>query len=418
MKIAIIGSGISGLGAAYLLDQKHEITIYEKNSYLGGHSRTVNVETDLGKTNVDTGFIVFNDRNYPLLTGLFRHLGVEIEKSDMSFGVSISNTNLEYATKNFNSFFAQKKNLINPHFGKMIFDILKFNRKAKAFLNSKAQLTLGQYLNKLKMGEWFKNYYLLPMGGAIWSSPIDQMLEFPAKTFVRFFYNHGLLSMSNHPQWYTVKGGSKEYVTLLTKGFKEKIKLNCGVHKVYRSKGKVSIENSTGEMEEYDQVVFSCHADQALRMLDNPTNDEKNILDDFSYQDNKIILHSDLTFMPKNRKCWASWVYLSDSLKDNNRNISLSYWMNQLQNQKCLMPLIITLNPNRTPKSHLIHDSHNFSHPIFDFKAIESQKKLENIQGKSNSWFCGAYQRYGFHEDGLWSAVSISKKLGVGIPWK
>lgn len=416
MKIAIIGSGISGLGIAYLLNKGHDITVYEKNAYIGGHSRTVDIKIDEKVIPVDTGFIVFNYRNYPNLTGLFDHLKVPVTKSDMSFGVSIDNGWLEYGTRKPLDIFAQKYNLLRPKFWRMLADILKFNKNAKQYLES--NLTLGECLKELKLGNWFRDYYLLAMGGAIWSTPVSGMLNFPVTTFIRFFENHGLLTVNDQPQWYTVKGGSKEYVRILTASFKDKIKLNCGVSKVTRKKGHIEVIDNNGEKEKYEQVVFACHSDQIIEILDNPTEQEKDIIGNIKYQPNEMVLHSDISFMQKRKNSWCSWVYLSENKNDDSKSVSLSYWMNNLQPLDTEKPIIVTLNPGRQPNPKLVYDRYTFHHPVFDEKAVSAQCKLDEIQGKDRIWFAGAWQRYGFHEDGLLSAVNIAEKMGVKIPWK
>jgi len=417
MKIAVIGSGISGLASAYLLDEAgNEVIIYEKNDYIGGHSRTVDARIDGESIPVDTGFIVFNYKNYPHLSALFQHLGVEVEKSNMSFGVNIANSWLEYGTQNLTDIFAQKRNLFKPKFWKMVKDILHFNKNAKKYIDS--NLTLGECLDELKMGEWFRHYYLLAMGGSIWSTPTEGMLNFPASTFIRFFDNHGLLSVSDQPQWYTVKGGSKEYVKKLTKGFKDKIRLNCGVRSVARKNGTILVEDEKGNKESFEQVIFACHSDQAVDILSDASASEKEILGNFKYQGNKMILHTDEKFLPKNKKCWSSWVYLSEEKNDKSGNVCLSYWMNNLQNLGTITPVIVTLNPYKMPDKEKIIDEYIFEHPVFDKAAINAQAKISEIQGKNNTWFCGAYQRYGFHEDGVLSAVNLVRNLGATTPWK
>ncbi len=417
-RIAIIGTGISGLGAAYLLHPHHQITVYEKNAYIGGHSRTVQVKTEEGDVPVDTGFIVFNRRNYPLLTGLFEHLNVPVAPSDMSFGVSINNAWIEYGTRRLTDIFAQKRNLLRPAFWQMIVDILRFNKQAAAYLESDPALTLGECLQKMQMGEWFRDYYLLAMGGAIWSTPVAEMLRFPAVTFIRFFENHGLLTVNDQPQWYTVVGGSREYVARLTKGFADKIRLNCGVVNVIRRAEAVTVVDTQGEARQYDEIVFACHADQALAMIENPTIAERRILSAFSYQPNRAVLHRDLSLMPKRKSAWASWVYLSETVKDASPNVSLSYWMNNLQPLATEQPLIVTLNPGREPDPALVYDDHWFEHPLFDTAAIRAQAEVPILQGRDRLWFCGAYQRYGFHEDGLSSAVAIANLMGIDKSWR
>jgi predicted NAD/FAD-binding protein len=416
-KIAIIGTGISGLGAASLLHPHHDITVYEKNAYIGGHSRTVEVETPEGMVPVDTGFIVFNRRNYPLLTKLFEHLKVPVTKSDMSFGASIQNSWLEFGTQRMLGIFAQKRNLLRPAFWGMLLDILRFNKNAKRYLERDASITLGQCLDELKMGRWFRHYFLLPMGACIWSTPLSQMLAFPAQSFIRFFDNHGLLTIRNQSQWYTVVGGSKEYVGYLTLPFKSCIRLNTSINSVKRVECGIRVIDSHGHVEQFDEVVFACHADQALRMLEKPTPEELNVLGSFRYQNNRMVLHSDLSFMPKKKAAWASWVYLSETREDKSHAVSLSYWMNLLQPLSTQTPMIVTLNPAREPESALVHDEYLFEHPVFDEAAIRAQAKIKIIQGQDGVWYCGAYQRYGFHEDGLGSAVNMVRQMGIEPPW-
>ncbi|MDG1286904.1 MAG: FAD-dependent oxidoreductase [Rickettsiales bacterium] len=418
MKIAIIGTGISGLSSAYLLHPHHEITVYEKNEVLGGHSRTVEVKVPEGKVPVDTGFIVFNHRNYPHLTALFEHLKVPTAKSDMSFGVSIDKGWLEYGTQQLGDMFAQKRNLLRPAYWRMIRDILTFNKQAGKYLEQNTTLTLGECLDEMKLGPWFRDYYLLAMGGAIWSTPLEKMLAFPAQAFLQFFDNHGLLSINDQPQWHTVVGGSREYVKRLSASFKERIKLNCGVKHVTRHEGYVEIEDAQGETHKYDQVIFACHSDQAMQLLQNPTPKEQDIVGSIRYQPNEMVLHTDTSFMQKRRNAWSSWVYLSEQRNDQNPAVSLSYWMNNLQPLDTKIPVIVTLNPGRAPDAATIQDRYSFEHPVFDASAIHAQSRMHEIQGKDRIWYCGAWQRNGFHEDGLWSAVRVAKELGVDIPWK
>lgn len=418
MKIAIIGSGISGLGLAYLLHPHHEITVYEKNNMLGGHSRTVDVKTPAGNVPVDTGFIVFNDRNYPLLNGLFSHLNVPIAKSDMSFGVNINDGWLEYGTQHLSNVFAQKRNVLRPEFWRMVANILRFNKQAKRYLEQDSSISLGQCLQELGMGQWFRDYYLLAMGGAIWSTPLVQMLDFPAHTFIRFFDNHGLLTVNEQPQWHTVVGGSKEYVARLSAPFKDRIKLGCGAQNVVRHEDFVEVHDTMGGIEMYDNVVFACHSDQAMTLLETPTHNEKETIGSVRYQPNEMVLHSDVSFMPKRKAAWASWVYLSQARKDQNPSVSLSYWMNNLQPLETDIPMIVTLNPGHEPDPELVYDRYQFEHPIFDGPAIAAQSRLDEIQGEHRTWYAGAWQSYGFHEDGLLSAVKVAEKLRIQVPWK
>ncbi len=416
-KIAIIGTGISGLGAAWLLHPHHEITIYEKNNYVGGHSRTVEVNTKDGIIPVDTGFIVFNKRNYPLLTHLFEYLKVPIAQSNMSFGASIDDGWLEYSTQKFGNIFTQKRNFLRSSFWGMLFDIIKFNKKAGTYLEKDLSFTLSDCLDALNMRPWFRQYYLLAMGSAIWSTPLSEMLKFPACTFVRFFENHGLLTLNDHPQWYTVRGGSREYIHRLIEPFKERIHLGLGVNKAWRDKNGVMVEDIDGNQTIYDNVIFACHANQTLSIIADPSVDEKKILSAFDYQSNRVILHGDTSFMPKRRQAWASWVYLSERKNNNDSRVSLSYWMNNLQPLGTDQPLIVTLNPEREVNQKLVYNDYMFEHPVFNAAAIHNQSQMDRIQGLHRFWFCGAYQRYGFHEDGLSSAVSIAQRMGINPPW-
>jgi predicted NAD/FAD-binding protein len=411
MKIAIIGTGISGLGISYLLNPYHDLTIFEKENYIGGHSRTIN--TNMAP--VDTGFIVFNHKNYPHLTALFKHLNVKTEKSNMSFGVSIAHGKLEYGSNSLLNIFAQKKNLINIKFYQMLKDIIKFNQIAPQYLISPQNLTIEEYLQKFNFGAWFKNYYLLAMGASIWSCPKETMLKFPAKTFLQFFANHGLLTITKQPQWYTVSGGSQEYVKKLSNNFANKIKKNCKIIKLERNNTGIIITDQEKKIYKFDKVIFACHADQALKIIAKPSKKEQEILGSFKYQNNQVILHQDSSFMPQNRKAWSSWIYLNEGTEN---KLSLSYWMNNLQNIKTADPLLVTLNPHRKPKKETIINEHNFNHPIFDQNAINAQERICTIQGENNSYFVGAYQRYGFHEDGLLSAVNLAPLFKVRIPWK
>lgn len=416
-KIAIIGTGISGMSAAYSLKPYANITLYEKNTVLGGHSRTVTAFDGKNHIPVDTGFIVFNHRNYPLLTRLFDHLNVPTAPSNMSFGVSINKGWLEYSTMTLGGIFAQKRNLLRPFFWKMIFDIIKVNRLGKNYLDDKTK-TLQQALGELRASQAYQDYFLGAMGASIWSTPLKKMYDFPAASFMRFFENHGLLSLTDQPQWRTVLGGSREYVKRLTADLLPYTRLDCGVQMVKRlPDGGVQVMDMQGNHAVYDDVIFACHSDQALKIIDNPTSQEQAILGNIHYGRNKMVLHSDVRFMPKRKKAWASWVYLSDEQSGHEKHISLSYWMNNLQPLQTELPLFVTLNPATDIPEHLVHDSYDFEHPVFDHAAINAAEKIDDIQGKNHLWFCGAYQRYGFHEDGLWSSVRMLEKMGYKPQW-
>lgn len=417
MKIAIIGSGISGLGAGYLLHPHHEITLYESASVLGGHSRTKTIQLAEGAVPVDTGFIVFNKRNYPHLTALFEKIGVPIAPSNMSFGVSIDSGKIEYGTRRLTDMFAQPANLLRPAFWRMLKDIMRFNKQAHRYLQQDYQGSLKDCLDEMGMGEWFRRYYLLAMGAAIWSTPLAQMEHFPARTFLRFFDNHGLLTVSDQPQWYTVVGGSQQYVKRLSASFLGNIRIGCGVKAVHREAKGVSVLDANGQINYYDAVIFACHSDQVLQILKTPTEQESQALSAIRYQPNVAVLHTDKQFMPKRSRAWSSWVYMSQKKPSDDANISLTYWMNNLQPLPTKTPVLVTLNPNEMPKADLVYDVHEFAHPVFDEAAIQAQTQLHDLQGQDRLWFAGAYTRYGFHEDGLLSAVNIAQKMGVPIPW-
>lgn len=417
MKIAVVGTGISGLAIASILHDHHDIAVYEKNNYVGGHSRTITLKIKDESVPVDTGFIVFNHRNYPYLTKFFQHLNVPVEKSDMSFGVNIEQGWLEYGTKSLPfSLFAQKKNLVRTAFYKMLADIYMFNKFAPLYIDSND--TLEKALNEMGLSQWFRDYYLLAMGASIWSTPRNQMLQFPASTFIRFLKNHGLLTFNDQPQWYTVKGGSREYVNRLIAPFEDRIKQECGVESILRTAEGVEIKDSQGNTELFDQVVLACHSDQALKMLGKPTDNEQAILGAIKYHKNEAVLHSDASFMPKRFGAWASWVYLSEKRKDESDAVSLTYWMNNLQPLNTKLPLFVTLNPSHELDEERVFNRYMFEHPVFDVAAVEAQKKIESIQGVDNIWYAGAWQRYGFHEDGLLSALNVAKAMQVHVPWK
>lgn len=415
MKIAIVGSGIAGLGAALALDPDHEVTLYERESRFGGHSRSVEVETPEGTAVVDTGFIVFNYENYPHLTAMFDHLGVGARKSSMSFAASIRNGWLEYGTKDILAFFSQRRNLLRPPFWGMLGDIMKFNRLALAYVDSNPDSTIDECIRELGLGAWFREYFLLAISCAVWSTPIKGMLEFPAATLVRFFGNHGLLRIHSQPKWYTVEGGSREYVGKIIASLRGEARSGAEVKSVERKPGGALVHDSAGKSTLYDQVVLACHSDQALKLIKRPAKAEAEILGKIKYQENLAVLHSDTAFMPRNRRTWASWVYLSES--GDEEKPRLSYWMNRLQAMETSLPLIVSINPGRMPDPGLTHDMHSFQHPLFDRPAIEAQARMREIQGKDRIWFCGAWMRHGFHEDALASALEVAKSLGAEARW-
>lgn len=411
MKIAVIGAGISGAGAALLLDKAHDVTIYERETRLGGHSRTVDVSTEDGAVAVDTGFIVFNHRNYPLLTSLFDLLGVETAPASMSFGVSMRGVT-EYGSETLSGLFAMKRNLLRPSHWSMIFDILAFNKRAARFLNADPEMTLSAAVKEMGLGSAFRDRYLMPMGGAIWSCTPDEAADFPAAAFIRFFENHGLLTVNDQPQWYSVAGGSREYVKKLNARMRGVPYTGTPAVRVRREGGAVFVRDGTGSELRYDCAVLACHADEALTMIEAPTEKERAVLGAFRYSVNDIVLHTDASFMPRRRKARSSWVYLSEGTGKEPK-ISLTYWMNNLQKLSTQTQIFVTLNPARDPAAGTVHDRHTFRHPIYDANMMRAQSRLPELQGEGGLYFCGAYHRYGFHEDGLASGVAVAEALGA-----
>lgn len=420
-RIAIVGSGISGLSCAWLLNKAHDVTLFEKDDRLGGHSNTVDFQLDGQEVNVDTGFIVFNPVNYPNLVKLFDLLNVDNCETEMSFAVSINKGKLEYSGTNINGLLAQKLNIFRPSFWKMITDLLRFYRESDQMLESSQldSLTLGQLLDKHGYGKHFIYNHLLPMGAAIWSTPVDQMLHYPAGSFLRFCKNHGLIQLKDRPQWRTVIGGSKNYVHKLANELEGRIKLNSRIHRIIREPDQVIIEDHHGNAQYFDEVVLACHSDQALALLEQPTSEEEQLLGDFPYQRNIAYLHMDENLMPKRKAAWSSWNYLSEGRRDQSQQVSLTYWMNKLQPLKTDRNLFVSLNPLHTPEEGSIVRTFFYDHPTFGKNSHTSQKKLWQLQGKHRTWFCGAYFGHGFHEDGLQAGLAVAEQLGgLPRPWK
>ena len=416
-RTAIIGAGISGLGAAFALSKTHDVTVFEAEPRLGGHARTLEAGRDR-KVPVDTGFIVFNYRNYPLLTGLFAELDTPVKKSDMAFAASIDGGRIEYGLHSTPAIFAQKSNLARPGFWRMLADIPRFNRGVKA-LADEPGLTLGVALDRLNMGQWHRQYFLLPLSGAVWSASPEQMLDFPLATFVRFFENHGLLTVNDQPQWHTVDGGSRVYVAQLAAAIRAnggEIHMGAPIECVSRNDGAVMVKPAGQEAQTFDDVVFACHSDQALALMDDPDPDEQRILGAMRYAPNKVILHDDPSVMPKRRVCWASWNYQGKA-NITDPDMTVTYWMNRLQGIPDDVPLFVTLNPSTPIRDEYVFDETVLSHPVFDQPAIDAQAALPGIQGRRNTWLCGAYSRYGFHEDGLLSAVTVARAMGATPAW-
>ena len=410
LNIAVVGSGISALSCAWLLSQRHKVTLYERAERLGGHSNTVIASLGTGKVAVDTGFICFNDATYPNLIALFEHLGISACVTDMSFAVSRDQGRFEYAAPGL---FAQKRNLLRPQFWKMLLDTMRFYKQAPADLETleRNEISLGQYLAQEGYSTAFRDDHLLPMAAAIWSAPIQALMDYPAGAFIRFCINHGLLKLTNRPLWRTVKGGSKVYVERLAQDI-DRILLNRGVTSVRRLDQGVQVHDSQGGVEHYDHVVIGTHADQALAMLDSPRAEETETLGAFRYSHNMTVLHTDTQLMPRRRKAWASWNYIGTS-----NGLCVSYWMNRLQGLPG-QDIFVTLNPPQAPRPDTLLYSELYEHPIFDGAAIRAQKRLWQLQGHGGVWFCGAHFGAGFHEDGLQAGLAVAEQLGaVRRPW-
>ncbi|MCC5970445.1 MAG: FAD-dependent oxidoreductase [Pararhodobacter sp.] len=411
-RIAVIGGGISGMAAAWLLAPGHRVTLIEAAPKLGGHARTV-IAGKRGDQPVDTGFIVFNHANYPNLTAMFDALNVETVKSNMSFGASFDSGACEYNLNSLDQLFASRRNLADPRFLRMVSDIVRFNKRAAQAADDPA-MTIGELMDQLRMGRWFRERYLQPFSGAIWSTPKDQIMRFPARAMIRFFENHALLGYNGQHQWFTVKGGSVEYVRKLTCDLTARgvdIRTASPVAAVRRLPVGVELRLEGAEWETFDEVVFATHSDDTLAMLSDANIDERAALGAVVYQDNHAVLHADASVMPKRQKCWGSWTYTEHSPADRER-ISLSYWMNSLQPIPADDLHIVTLNATRPIRDELIYDSHTFRHPVFDLAAFAAQDRIRAFNGSRNTWFCGAWMRNGFHEDGFASAVDVVQAMG------
>jgi predicted NAD/FAD-binding protein len=416
MKIAVVGGGISGLGAAWLLARQHDVTLYEADARLGGHSNTVDLALDGRQVAVDTGFIVYNEHTYPNLIRLFAALGVETVDSDMSFSVSLGAGAFEYAGDAL-GFFAQPANLMRPDFWRLFRDLLRFYREAPQLAGRQDlnQLTLGQLLSEGGYSDIFARRHILPMAAAIWSSTLDEILAFPAQTFIRFFENHGLFSLGERPRWRTVLGGSQRYVEAIYACFPDRVRLTTPVVAVRRGPDGVHVRDAAGQERRFDQLVLATHADQALAILGkDSTAEERRVLGAFRYSENRAVLHRDPALMPRRRRVWASWNYLGDGAAE---PIYLTYWMNRLQRLETKQNVFVTLNPSCEPARHLTHGEFTYHHPQFDRRALGAQERLSDIQGLQRVWFCGSYCGYGFHEDGLQAGFAVAAALGTPAPW-
>jgi predicted NAD/FAD-binding protein len=410
-RIAVVGAGISGLGAAHFLAGSNSVTVYEAEPRLGGHARTV-LAGRRGDQPVDTGFIVFNRPNYPLVSRLFENLGVESAPSNMSFGVSLGGGRFEYGLRDARTVLAQPSNLVRPSFFRMVRDIFRFNAGALGAAND-PRMTVRELLDRMGLGLWFRERYLLPFSGAIWSTPCHAVLDFPAQALVRFFSNHGILNYSGQHQWLTLRGGSVEYVSRLGQRLRTRavdVRTGATVAGVRRRQGGVDVRAFGGDWEPYDEVVFATHADDTLRMLVDATGVERTALGAIRYQPNEALLHADASLMPRRRRVWSSWNYVEGPHGRSDR-IDLTYWMNSLQPIPHDDPMFVTLNAKQDVRDDLVYDATTFRHPVFDLHALAAQEAVRAMNGSNHTWFCGAWTRNGFHEDGLASAAEVAGQL-------
>jgi predicted NAD/FAD-binding protein len=416
MNIAIIGTGIAGMSAAWLLAKGHAVTVYEQAGRAGGHANTVEAQ---GAGPVDTGFIVYNEPCYPNLTALFRHLGVPTKPSEMSFAVSLDGGALEYGGNNPAQLFAQGRNLLSPRFWSMVGDILRFYRMAPGFAEDEAAATsLGDYLDRHGFGRAFQEDHLMPMAAAIWSTPAGRVRDYPAAAFIRFWENHGLLRLTGRPAWRTVDGGSRAYVSRLTAPYADRMLLDRPVTRIERSAAGVTLHDATGAAQRFDHVVIATHADQALALLADPSPAEARLLGAIAYTRNAAVLHSDTALMPRRRNIWSSWNYLGERGANPDAAPAVTYWMNRLQGIPEATPLFVTLNPVTAPRPETVIRSETYHHPLFDRAAIRAQHRLWELQGQRNTWYCGAWFGSGFHEDGLQAGLAAAEALGgVRRPW-
>jgi uncharacterized protein len=426
MRIAVVGSGIAGNAAAWTLSQRYHVTVYERELRPGGHSHTVTVDYDGEAIAVDTGFIVYNELNYPEFTQLLAHLRVDTVASDMSFALSADNGRFEWKGGGtgfigvLKGLFAQPSNLLSPSYLWMLRDIVRFNEMSVRDLRSGrlAGLSLGQYFARTGCSPRLLSDYLAPMGGAIWSTSADDMLSFPAENFVAFFDNHRLLHYGR-PVWRTVKGGSQSYVDRLLPAFRKRLRLGCAVTSIRRTPQGVIVDDSLGHSESYDHVVIAAHSDEALKMLADPSAQERSILGAIRYAPNVAYLHRDPKLMPRRKRAWASWNFLRWPRENSPLNdVAVTYWMNRLQNIDPSRPLFVSLNPPFAPDPDLTFGRYDYDHPQYDAAAFAAQKRIDAIQGRRHTWFCGAWHGYGFHEDGLRSALTVAEALGAPAPWK
>ena len=412
MRIAIVGSGIAGLVSAYLLSRRHEVTVFEAGDWIGGHTHTVDVEIDQQRHAIDTGFIVFNDWTYPNFIRLLEQLGVESQPTEMSFSVCDPRSGLEYNGNNLNTLFAQRSNLLSPGFLRMLMDILRFNREAIADLEAgglHGQMTLGDYLQQQRYSQRFIDHYIVPMGSAIWSMSLKEMLNFPLAFFIRFFHNHGLLSVNDRPQWRVIKGGSRSYIPALSKPFADNIRLDCPVQRIRRDETGVTVLSRQGE-ERFDRIVLACHSDQALKLLEQPSPEEQAILGDIRYADNDVVLHTDTRLLPKRRLAWASWNYRLGGPSEH--PAAVTYDMNILQGIDSDSTFCVSLNQTAAIDPSKILGRFQYAHPQYSLAGIAAQARWQELLAAPHSYYCGAYWANGFHEDGVVSGLRVARELG------
>jgi predicted NAD/FAD-binding protein len=410
MKIAIIGAGISGLVAAYKLSRQHEITLFEANDYIGGHTSTVDVETETGSLAVDTGFIVFNDRTYPNFNKLLDELNVPSQPTTMSFSVRCDRTGLEYRGADLNGLFAQRRNLLNPKFLRLLYDLVKFEKHASWLLESQDEtMTVKQFFAKTRVSQAFIEHYFIPMGSAVWSCPADKLLAFPMSFILQFYRNHGLLGLRDRPQWKVIRGGSREYVKKLVASFRDRIRLQTPVQQVRRSPDEVEI-CLTDSSENFDHVIFACHSDQALRLLQCPSNTERELLGAFAYERNQVVLHTDTSLLPRSRRAWACWNYHRP--QHNATQATVTYNMNMLQTLRSRETYCVTLNETQWIDPSKVLRQFNFSHPVFTSQRASAQARHRDLIDSDRTSYCGAYWGNGFHEDGVNSALAVCERLG------
>ena len=417
-RIAVVGSGIAGLASAWLLSRRYPVTLFEREPRAGGHAHTVDAASGVDTLAMDTGFMVYNERNYPLLTRLFAHLGVETRPSDMSFALSVGAGAYEWAGSSLNTLFAQRRNLFDGRHWRLLRDILRFNRAAYRLLDEDADpsLPLGDFLAREGLSRALADNYLLPMAAAIWSCPTATMREFPALSLCRFFRNHGLIDLTHRPQWRTVIGGSRNYVQAMLADSSMEIRLGQPVRRV-RAKGSGWQIDTDGSAYEFDQVVLACHADETFVLLEGAPEASMDVLGTFQYQPNDTWLHSDPGLMPQRRHVWSSWNYLAQDGADGERQVSVTYWLNRLQNLPGERQWFVSLNPPHAPREDLVARRMRYTHPVFDSKALAAQHRLPGVQGLRGLWLAGSYAGYGFHEDALSSAASVARRLGALPDW-